>query len=151
MQGIMVNHYLPQVKIKGTLPHILQTLLSQFMEFTAKAQTTRCKCKELYIGETELSLKTRFLEHKRPSSTSSEVSNHIHIESPGHHIDLDKSKSWTENLAGLKEESWRQFTWRWTILLSTRTGPVQTSRSLRVYSQVKCTKGHDLRQTHSRW
>ena len=37
-------------------------------------------------------------------------SNHIHIESPGHHIDLDES-----------------------------------------ISQVKCTKGHDQRWTHSRW
>ena len=42
--------------------------------------------------ETERSLKTRFLEQKRPSSTSSKVSNHIHIESPGHHIDLDEVK-----------------------------------------------------------
>ena len=57
-----------------------------------QSQTTRDKCKEFYIGETERSLKTRFLEHKRPSSTSSEVSNHIHIESPGHHIDLDEVK-----------------------------------------------------------
>ena len=40
--------------------------------------------------ETERSLKTRFLEHKRPSPTSSKVSNHINIESPGHHIDLDE-------------------------------------------------------------
>ena len=57
-----------------------------------QGQTTRDKCKEFYIGETERSLKTRLLEHKRPSSTSSEVSNHIHIESPGHHIDLDEVK-----------------------------------------------------------
>ena len=47
-------------------------------------------CKESYIGETERSLKARFLEHRRPSSSSSEVSQHIHIESPGHHINLDK-------------------------------------------------------------
>ncbi|KAJ8036598.1 hypothetical protein HOLleu_20618 [Holothuria leucospilota] len=45
-----------------------------------------------YIGETERSLKSRFLEHCRPSSTSSEVSQHIHIESPGHHINLDEVK-----------------------------------------------------------
>ena len=44
------------------------------------------------IGETERSLKARFLEHRRPSSTSSEVSQHIHIESPGHYIDLEKVK-----------------------------------------------------------
>ena len=57
-----------------------------------QGQTTRGKYKEFYIGETERSLKTRFFEHKRPSSTSSEVSNHIHIESPGHHVDLDEVK-----------------------------------------------------------
>ena len=57
-----------------------------------QGQTTRGKCKEFYIGETEPALKIRFLEHKRPSSTSSEASNHIHIESPGHYIDLDEVK-----------------------------------------------------------
>ena len=57
-----------------------------------QGQTTRGKCEEFYIGETERSLKNCFLEHNRPSSTSSEVLNHIHIESPGHHIDLDEVK-----------------------------------------------------------
>jgi hypothetical protein len=55
-----------------------------------QGQTSRGQCSESYIGETERSLKTRFLEHRRPSSTSSEVSQHIHIESPGHRVDLDK-------------------------------------------------------------
>ena len=53
------------------------------------------QCEEFYIGETERSLKARFLEHRRPSSTSSEVSQlsqHIHNESPGHKIDLEKVK-----------------------------------------------------------
>ncbi|KAI8510832.1 hypothetical protein Bbelb_117480 [Branchiostoma belcheri] len=45
---------------------------------------------ETYIGETERSLKARFLEHRRPSSSTSEVSQHIHIESPGHTVTLDK-------------------------------------------------------------
>ena len=53
-------------------------------------QTNRGPCTETYIGETERSLKTRFSEHKRPSSTTSEVSQHIHIESPGHTVTLDK-------------------------------------------------------------
>ncbi|KAI8493591.1 hypothetical protein Bbelb_285120 [Branchiostoma belcheri] len=35
-------------------------------------------------------LVTRFLEHRRPSSNTSEVSQHIHIESPGHTVTLDK-------------------------------------------------------------
>ena len=47
-------------------------------------------CNESYIGETERSLNIRFLEHRRPSSYSSEVSQHIHIESPGHTVSLDK-------------------------------------------------------------
>ena len=53
-------------------------------------QNNRGPCTENYIGETERSLKTRFAEHKRPSSTTSEVSQHIHIESPGHTVSLDK-------------------------------------------------------------
>ena len=40
-------------------------------------------------SKTEISLKTRFLEHRRTSTTSSEVSQHIHIESPGHKVELD--------------------------------------------------------------
>ena len=57
-----------------------------------QGKTHRGPCKESYIGETERSLKTRFLEHRRPSSTSSEVSQHIDIESPGHHVDLNQVK-----------------------------------------------------------
>ncbi|KAI8500170.1 hypothetical protein Bbelb_217360 [Branchiostoma belcheri] len=53
-------------------------------------QNIRGPCPETYIGETERSLKTRFLEHRRPSSNTSEVSQHIHIESPGHTVTLDK-------------------------------------------------------------
>ena len=59
-------------------------------QIPCQGQTTKGQCKESYIGETERSLKTRFLEHRRPSSTSSEVSQHIHIESPGHSVNLDK-------------------------------------------------------------
>jgi len=55
-----------------------------------QGQNITGQCKETYIGETERSLKTHFNEHKRPSNTSSEVSNHIHIESPGHSVDLDQ-------------------------------------------------------------
>ncbi|KAI8497357.1 hypothetical protein Bbelb_246630 [Branchiostoma belcheri] len=57
-----------------------------------QGQNSKGPCKETYIGETERSLKARFLEHKRPSSTTSEVSQHIHIESPGHSVSLDKVK-----------------------------------------------------------
>ncbi|KAI8504116.1 hypothetical protein Bbelb_181840 [Branchiostoma belcheri] len=56
---------------------------------SCQANTNRGPCRETYIGETERSLKTRFLEHRRPSSVASEVSQHIHIESPGHTVDLE--------------------------------------------------------------
>ncbi|KAI8484583.1 hypothetical protein Bbelb_376900 [Branchiostoma belcheri] len=56
---------------------------------SCQGNTNRGPCRETYIGETERSLKTRFLEHRRPSSVASEVSQHIHIESPGHTVDLD--------------------------------------------------------------
>ncbi|KAI8510905.1 hypothetical protein Bbelb_118210 [Branchiostoma belcheri] len=56
---------------------------------SCQGNTNRGPCRETYIGETERSLKTRFLEHRRPSSVASEVSQHIHIESPGHTVDLE--------------------------------------------------------------
>ena len=79
---------------------------------------------------------------KDPASTSSEVSNHIHIESPGHHIDpdevkiLDREPRWFER--GVKEAIY--------IKVNKPTLNKDGGRyKLRVYSQVKCTKGHDLR------
>ena len=45
-----------------------------------------------YVGETERSLKARFGEHRRPSSTTSEVSKHIHTDSPDHTIMLENTK-----------------------------------------------------------
>ena len=65
-------------------------------------------CKENYIGETERSLRARFLEHRRPSCVAtSEVAQHIHIESPGHQVDikdvkvLNRDQRWFER--GIKE------------------------------------------------
>ena len=49
-------------------------------------------CEASYIGETERSLKARFGEHRRPSSTTSEVSRHIHTDSPSHTIMLENTK-----------------------------------------------------------
>ncbi|KAI8496080.1 hypothetical protein Bbelb_259220 [Branchiostoma belcheri] len=56
---------------------------------SCQGNTNGGPCRETYIGETERSLKTRFLEHRRPGSVASEVSQHIHIESPGHTVDLE--------------------------------------------------------------
>ena len=50
------------------------------------------ECEATYIGKTERSLKSRFNEHRRPSSTTSEVSKHIHIEYPEHSVELENTK-----------------------------------------------------------
>ena len=39
-------------------------------------------CEATYVGKTKRSLKARFGEHRRPSSTTSEVSKYIHTDSP---------------------------------------------------------------------
>ena len=48
-------------------------------------------CEADYVGESERSLKARFSEHRRPSTTNSEVSQHIHLDQPDHTIDIDNS------------------------------------------------------------
>ena len=50
------------------------------------------ECEATYVGETERSLKSRFNEHWRPSSTTSEVSKHIHIEHPEHSVELENTE-----------------------------------------------------------
>ena len=42
-----------------------------------------------YIGETEKILKARFMEHRRQSSSTSEVSQHINKDCPGHSVDME--------------------------------------------------------------
>ncbi len=49
-------------------------------------------CEASYIGETERSLKARFAEHRRPSTTTSEVSRHIHTDCPNHNISLEETR-----------------------------------------------------------
>ena len=122
------------------------------MELIAKAKPPEANARNsTLMKQNAQALKTHFLEHK-PSSSSSEVSYHIHFESPGLHIDLDEVKILDRlNLAGLKEESRGNLHKGEQSYSQRGRGPVQTSRSLRVYSQVKCSKGHDLRQAHSRW
>ena len=44
------------------------------------------------MGETERSLKTRFGEHRRPSSSTSEVSRHIHTDCEGHTVHIEEAK-----------------------------------------------------------
>ena len=45
----------------------------------------------MHVGETERSLKARFGEHRRPSSTMSEVSNQILTDNPNHNIMLENT------------------------------------------------------------
>ena len=50
------------------------------------------ECNKTYTGERERSLKARFLEHRRPSSTSSEVSRHINKDKPEHDVHIDEAR-----------------------------------------------------------
>ena len=50
------------------------------------------QCDDDYIGETERSLKARYGEHQRRSSTSSEVSRHIFSDCPDHSISMDSTE-----------------------------------------------------------
>ena len=47
------------------------------------------ECEATYVGETERSLKSRFNEHRRLSSTTLEVAKHIHLEQPEHSVELE--------------------------------------------------------------
>ena len=50
------------------------------------------ECESTYVGETERSLKARFSEHRRPSSITSEVAKHIHMDQPEHTAELDNTE-----------------------------------------------------------
>ena len=50
------------------------------------------ECEALYVGETERSLQSKLSEHRRPSSTSSEVAKHIHTDQPEHTVELDNTE-----------------------------------------------------------
>ena len=50
------------------------------------------ECEATYVGETERSLKSRFNEHWRLSSTISEVAKHIHMEQHEHPMELENTK-----------------------------------------------------------
>jgi hypothetical protein len=84
-----------------------------------------------YIGETERSLKTRFLEQRRPSLSSSEVSQHIRIESPGHHVDISKITFLDRDARyfqrGVNETAYIR---AYKTLSEPRRGAVQAPRSL---------------------
>ena len=56
-----------------------------------RIQCNTDKCEASYKWGTERPFKARFSEHMRPSTTSSEVSKHIHKKVPGHSIKLDNT------------------------------------------------------------
>ena len=49
-------------------------------------------CEADYVGVTKRSLKTRFDEHRRPSSSTLEVSRHIHTDCKGHIVHIEETK-----------------------------------------------------------
>ena len=101
----------PENKLRSILVHPKDK--SEKGDITGSVYHIPCEgsaqdCQSFYIGETERSLWTRFLEHKRPSSVnSSEVARHLHVDSPGHSLDftntkvLDRDQRWLER--GIKE------------------------------------------------
>ena len=51
------------------------------------------ECHDDYIGETERTLNSRFSEHRRRSSRdSSEVAKHVHVDQPGHGVNISNVK-----------------------------------------------------------
>ena len=50
------------------------------------------ECDAVYVGETERSLKARFSEHWRPSSTTTEVSKHIHLDHPRDSVEFENTE-----------------------------------------------------------
>ena len=90
--GIRVISFKPTRTLRQCLVALkdkTEDITGPMYKIPCQGKTTKGVCQDSYIGETERSLRTIFLEHRRPSSTSSEVSQHIHIESPGHHVDLE--------------------------------------------------------------
>ena len=78
---------------------MLRQLLVKLKDPVGKANVVgpvcKIKCEECeatYIGETERSLKSRFNEHRRPNSTTSEVAKHIDTEQPEHTVELDNTE-----------------------------------------------------------
>ena len=56
------------------------------------------ECDAVYVSEIERSLKARFSEHRQPSSTTSEVSKHIHVDQTQHSVELENTEVLTTEL-----------------------------------------------------
>ncbi len=100
MLGPMVPHFAYwSVKPTSTLRQILvspkdktdkKELLVLCITFHVRAKIYPTSAKKPTLARLNAPWKRGGNKHRRPSSTSSEVSNHIHIESPGYFVDLDK-------------------------------------------------------------
>ena len=77
----------------------------------------KCKgpdCTEAYVGETKQSIKARFSQHRRPSSSDHQANSAIydHTKRSGHDIDtedvviLDREERWFER--GVREAIWER-------------------------------------------
>ena len=84
--------------------------------------TDESPCSESYIGETERSLRSRFLEHRRPSSIHSEVSSHINRDKPSHSVSPANAKilDRESKMIGLREGCVRPSTYARTTQASTK-------------------------------
>ena len=68
------------------------------------------KCEATYVGETERSLKARFSEHRRRSSTNLQIAKHIHVEQPDHSVELDHTDKLPTEGKWLERESRKPYT-----------------------------------------
>ena len=124
-----------------------ETLLAQYIPYTAKVRHLRGSVKKFILGGLNVLLKPDFLKIDVQGSTSSEVSQHVHVKSPGHYVDfekvkiLDREARWFDSL---REGSRRRFTSGPTNQFLTRTGPIQTSEFLRPSSDVIDVQSQEL-------
>ena len=82
--------------------------------------TDESPCSESYIGEMERSLRSRFLEHRRPSSIHSEVSSHINQDSHPTRFPWPMPRSWTGKMIVLQEGCVRPSTYTLTTQALTK-------------------------------
>ena len=98
--------------MSGLTSSLLTQLLGRPKDNILKEQVVRplyhnpCdSCDASCISETERSLKAQFLKLRRPSSTTSEASQHIHLDSPGNQVDMDGVQILADELRWFKRSS----------------------------------------------
>ena len=82
-------------KLTNTLHQLLVKLKDPVSKGNVVGLVYKIKCEEcdaVYVGETERTLKAMVSEHRRPSSTISEVSKHIHVDHPQHSVELENTE-----------------------------------------------------------